>query len=64
MRWLDKELPTIGETRYKFGFLLIPLCLEKETRWLEHTGWVEEYVADQDNMTYWRPIRWIKKNAM
>lgn len=51
MRWA--VIPE-GEYRTRSGFLLMPLCLNNEWRWLERAVWRE--VMDGGD---WSPFAWV-----
>ncbi len=53
MRWKDNS-PKSGDTRNVCSFLLFPLKIDRETRWLEHATWKEEYCGGM-----WFPSEWI-----
>ena len=66
----NKEKPeyTKGDTRVVKRFLLFPLRIDNEIRWLETARIVQEYMAttcfDPDGHSFdcykWRNIGWIK----
>ena len=64
MRWQEKpwpKLPSSGDERTRSRFLLFPICINMEYRWLEHAEWVERYSYSYALMGYrgWVPVRWL-----
>lgn len=55
MRWFDKKL---GITRIRCKFLLFPVCIDGEHRWLERARWLEQYIEFGYDNT-WARIRWL-----
>jgi len=43
MKWFENEQPKIGDVRIVEDFLLIPLKIGKETRWLENVKIIQQY---------------------
>lgn len=65
MRW--NTVPEIGgNERKRSGFLLFPLTIKGETRWLERAEWVEVYQEPGNEMMVasgnWFPCRWVEEN--
>lgn len=62
MRWYNTKPPVAGDTKSNSGFLLFPMTLEGETRWLEFATWTEEYVqvstGDGDWDYFWNRVYW------
>lgn len=54
MRWFT---PRHGDKRYCAGFLLLPMRISDEWRWLERAAWIEWYDEDE-----WVPARWLTIN--
>lgn len=69
MRWFEKEpkkRPEIGSKRINKGFLFFSLKIGKETRWLEHAEWMEEYkhiLYNGVNYYEWFPVAWDPKGV-
>lgn len=55
MRWQE---PKLGDTRIQTKFLLLPLTIGYETRWLERASWKEVYHSSG----LWLPIKWMEVN--
>ena len=51
MRWI-KKLPTVGSTRIREFFAILPVRHGLETRWLERVRVKEVYTSDNMNY-YW-----------
>jgi len=58
MRWTHKFYDN-GDFRTKSGFLVFPLRIGEDVRWLERATWKEEYVSNWGVDTYWCAIEWI-----
>jgi len=67
MRWKIKPAKNNGELRSKKRFLLFPMCIEKEWRWLEIAEWTEKYTSfdsgNWETVRYWSPEYWIKNST-
>lgn len=60
MRWNNKTTD-VGGLKVNSGFLLFPMTLEGETRWLEFATWTEEYIQvamDGECDYFWSPVYW------
>lgn len=60
MKW-KHTMPKVGDTRRNSGFLLLPMTIDGETRWLEFATWTEEYIQiemDGECDYFWNPIHW------
>lgn len=58
MRWYHHN-PESGDTRVKSGFLFLPKCIEMETRWLETTCWMQQYLpATYAHDGGWVDFKW------
>ncbi len=53
MRWKRKKKPKFGSRRVIKRFLLTPLCLNGEFRWLE---WA--YIEQMFGLRYWINMHW------
>lgn len=56
MRWKNKQN---GDIRIKEKFILFPITLDGETRWLEWVKLEEKYSFCPYTMNEWVPIRFI-----
>jgi hypothetical protein len=43
VRWLDKDRPSLGDTRIRRRFLWFPKCIGGEWRWFEYASWREVF---------------------
>ena len=51
MRW---KMPIFNTLRKRCGFLLLPLTIEGETRWLEFAFWAERWRGKNGwEVAYW-----------
>ena len=58
MRWWDKEIGRpYGTYRWVTKFLLTPLEIRGETRWMETATWFEEWTRGQYG-DFWQKIYW------
>jgi len=58
MKWKTDKA---GQKRTMNGFLLFPMNLENETRWLEKATWIELYKWNWSlGRLSWQPITWSK----
>lgn len=62
MRWRKKlkPFPKNGDTREVTKFLWFPKTIDNETRWLERTTWIQEYVVTTgwDIPNFWMDRTW------
>lgn len=65
MRWDEKVKPEVGDARRRTKFLLFPLTVDGESRWLEVCTFLEVYrenIRDGHEETqiirYWEPTAW------
>lgn len=57
MRWKE---PSVGDVKVLTKFLLLPLEINFETRWLETATIKYVYVSGHvDSYNYWRPIEFL-----
>ena len=67
MRWRTKKTPKPGDVRHNWGFLLLPMSLDGETRWLENADWTEalrEVVNGDGELDYhWEALYWGSPDA-
>lgn len=61
MRW-GESVPRLGQTRVRTKYLLLPMTIGEETRWLESATFTEEFVQD-GWCRVWVPIRFIDAAA-
>ena len=56
--------PKYGDKRIRWGFLLFPIFIGEEGKWLEFATWEEMYGAwyGGDYVQNWYPIRWIEES--
>lgn len=62
MRW---KLPTAGDTRVRKAFLLLPLAVGGERRWLEWAYILEEFTLlhfKEGNMSAWQPVQFVTED--
>jgi len=57
MRWQQKELPVMRSQRRITKFLLFPLTINNETRWLEQATYAQRY-KDFGGMGDHRECKW------
>ena len=62
MRW-KRKYPKPGEERIVKRFLVLPLCLHGEYRWLEMAYMVQTFSCSKEGatgmpVTYWAYTRW------
>jgi hypothetical protein len=62
MKWTPKTLSPEGDLRHRTRFLLFPMTIDKQTRWLERATWVEQALAwhtvHGTPAIKWQPISW------
>jgi hypothetical protein len=62
---MESRSPETGTKRTKTRFLLTPLTIKGETRWLKRATYEEEFVHSVCEVTgtdmgrVWKPTRWI-----
>lgn len=59
MRWIEKQ-PVVGEKRIIRKFLLFPLLIEDEVRWLEYASIQQKRIWDID-VYKWINEKWADK---
>lgn len=65
MKTIISKLPTTGDRRIRSRFLITPLTLNSEQRWLERASWEEVYrfVSPRQMMSAgeykWVPKAWV-----
>lgn len=67
MKIIKDNAPKIGDTRVVTRFLVFPMTIGNDTRWLELATWIEKYEeksVDIDNsdlvVDTWIPESWEK----
>ena len=59
MRWMKPAQPEMHEIKHVTGFLVLPLTVGRETRWLEWATveycWLKRY----DNKSNWKAMRFV-----
>lgn len=63
MRWNEKRKPRRWDRRTQSAFLVVPLCVQGEWRWLERAEWVEEFHQDAFG-GYWEPVEWLAASPL
>lgn len=59
---MRKEIPKLGDTRKRSGFLFFPMAINHERRWLEKATWIEKYceiLIGPRIREIWHPIEWV-----
>jgi len=64
MKIID-NVPDIGETRTKSGFLFLPMSIfnienvYEDVRWLQFATWEETYTCSKISGFYWKTTRFL-----
>jgi hypothetical protein len=58
MTWREKIQPKEGDLRIRTKYLFLPMTIEKQTKWLERSTWVELYQRAAFDRLEWRPLSW------
>lgn len=60
MRWQSEKEPEYGDKRIKTKFLLFPIEINREVRWLEKATYKETYCYNNEYQFHeWVPSKWI-----
>jgi hypothetical protein len=53
-----KRKPQIGDQRYREMYLLFPMTIAGQRRWLRRAKWFELYTYDIVGGKFWMPVGW------